>query len=85
MLAQFLKFLVQTKANRKVVLAGFTNSAGAADENIALSLERANAIKQALLRKLGDPQYAKLIDARGYGPALPVACNDNEAGASRYG
>jgi phosphate transport system substrate-binding protein len=82
-LAQFLEFLRQTRPDRKVVLAGFADSAGTVDRNIALSLERANAVKQAMLRKLGDPQYAKLIDTRGFGPALPVACNENEAGRDK--
>jgi phosphate transport system substrate-binding protein len=82
-LAQFLDFLRQTKQERKVVLAGFSDTAGTVDRNIALSLERANAVKQALLRKLADPQYAKLIDTRGFGPALPVACNENDAGREK--
>jgi phosphate transport system substrate-binding protein len=82
-LAQFLQFLLQRKAGGKLVLAGFTDSAGTADKNIALSLQRANVVRQSLLRKLGDPQYAKLIETRGYGPALPVACNDNEAGRDK--
>jgi phosphate transport system substrate-binding protein len=82
-LAQFLEFLRQTRQDRKVVLAGFSDSAGSVDRNVALSLERANAVRQALLRKLGDPQYAKLIDTRGFGPALPVACNETEAGRDK--
>ncbi len=82
-LAEFLEFLRQVKQERKVVLAGFSDSAGTVDRNIALSLERANAVKQALLRKLADPQYAKLIDTRGFGPALPVACNENSAGREK--
>jgi phosphate transport system substrate-binding protein len=81
--AQFLQFLRQTKPERKLVLAGFSDSAGTVDKNIVLSLERANAVKQALLRKLGDPQYAKLIDTRGYGPSVPVACNENETGRDK--
>jgi phosphate transport system substrate-binding protein len=82
-LAQFLQFLRQTKSERKLVLAGFTDSVGTIDKNIALSLERANAVRQALLRKLRDPQYTKLIEIRGYGPALAVACNENEAGQDK--
>jgi phosphate transport system substrate-binding protein len=82
-LALFLQFLRQTRLDRKVVLAGFSDSAGLVDRNIAISLERANAVKQALLRKLGDRQYAKLIDTRGFGPALPVACNENDAGRDK--
>jgi phosphate transport system substrate-binding protein len=65
------------------VLAGFTDSVGARDRNIAISLERASALRQALLGKLRDPQYAKLVDVRGYGPALPVACNETEFGRDK--
>ena len=66
------------------MLVGFSDSFGALDKNIAISLERANAVRQALLGKLrGDPQYAKLLDVRGYGPALPVACNDSEFGRDK--
>jgi phosphate transport system substrate-binding protein len=82
-LAQFLRFLVETKSAKKLVLVGFTDSAGARGKNIAISLERANAVRQALLGKLRDPQYAKLLDVRGYGPALPVACNDSEFGRDK--
>jgi outer membrane protein OmpA-like peptidoglycan-associated protein len=38
-------------------------------------------VRQALLRK--DLQTARLIDTRGYGPALPVACNESEAGREK--
>jgi phosphate transport system substrate-binding protein len=82
-LARFLQFIKESKPGRKLVLAGFTDSVGAIDKNIALSLERANAVRQALLRKLRDPQYARLIEVRGYGPVLAVACNDSEAGRDK--
>jgi phosphate transport system substrate-binding protein len=82
-LARFLQFLKESKSVRKLVLVGFTDSVGAIDKNIALSLERANAVRQALLRKLRDPQYARLIEVRGYGPALAVACNESEAGRDK--
>jgi phosphate transport system substrate-binding protein len=82
-LARFLQFVKESKLTRKVVLAGFTDSVGAFDKNIALSLERANAVRQALLRKLRDPQYSRLIEIRGYGPTLPVACNESEAGRDK--
>ncbi len=80
-IAQFLEFLREIKSKRKVVLAGFSDSAGGVSKNIALSLERANAVRQALLRK--NPLFAPLIDTRGYGPALPVACNETETGRDK--
>jgi len=82
-LSQFLQFIRESKSARKLVLAGFTDSVGAIDKNTALSLERAKAVRQALLRKLPDPQYARLIEVRGYGPALSVACNEGEAGRDK--
>jgi phosphate transport system substrate-binding protein len=82
-LTEFLRFIQAAKSTRKLVLVGFTDSVGTVDKNIALSLERANVARQALLRKLRDPQFAKLIEIRGYGPALPVACNENEAGRDK--
>lgn len=82
-LAQFLQFIRESKSARKLVLAGFTDSVGAIDKNMTLSLERANAVRQALLRKLRDPWYARLIETRGYGPAIAVACNENEAGRDK--
>jgi phosphate transport system substrate-binding protein len=80
-IARFLEFLRETRATRKLVLAGFSDSVGAVDKNIALSLERANAVRQALSRKA--PQYISIIETRGYGPVLPVACNDDEAGRDK--
>jgi phosphate transport system substrate-binding protein len=82
-LAQFLRFLRETKSERKLLLVGFTDSVGALDKNIAVSVERANAVRQALLGRLRDPQYAKLLEVRGYGPALPVACNESELGRDK--
>ena len=80
-LAQFLRFLRETKSGRRLVFAGFSDSEGAVPRKVALSLERANAARQALVRK--DPRNAEVIDARGYGPVLPVACNDSETGRDK--
>jgi len=82
-LAQFLQFMRETQSGSRLLLVGFTDSVGALDKNIALSLERANAVRLALLRKLRNPQYARLIETRGYGPALAVACNESEAGRDK--
>ena len=82
-LAQFLRFLRETKSERKLLLVGFTDSVGALDKNMAVSLLRASAVRQALLGKLRDPQYARLLEVRGYGPDLPVACNESEFGRDK--
>jgi phosphate transport system substrate-binding protein len=82
-LANFLRFMRETKSERRLLLVGFTDAVGATERNVAISLERANAVRQALLGKLRDPQYARLIEARGYGSTLPVACNDNDLGRDK--
>jgi len=81
--AQFLQFMKESKSARTLVLAGFADSVGARAKNTALSLERANVVRQALLQKLRDPQYARLIEVRGFGPVLPVACNESEGGRDK--
>jgi outer membrane protein OmpA-like peptidoglycan-associated protein len=80
-LARFLQFLRETKSERKLVLAGFSDSAGAVDKNVALSLERANAVRQALLHK--DPQYVKLIDTRGMARLFRLPATRTRGAATR--
>jgi phosphate transport system substrate-binding protein len=82
-LALFLRFMHEIKSERKLLLVGFTDSAGTVGKNVILSLGRASAVRQALLEKLQDSQYSGLIEVRGYGPALPVACNESEVGRDK--
>jgi len=82
-LAMFLRFMHETKSESKLLLVGFTDSVGTVGRNVILSLGRASAVRQALIGKLHDPQYAGLIEIRGYGPALPVACNESDAGRDK--
>jgi len=82
-LSEFLQFMRVNKSGSKLLLVGFTDSIGAFDKDIELSFQRANAVRQALLRKLRNPQYAKMIETRGYGSALAVACNETETGRDK--
>jgi outer membrane protein OmpA-like peptidoglycan-associated protein len=72
-LAQFL----QRNPERDVAIEGFTDSTGTPEGNRRLSEQRAAAVKEALVR-LGIE--AARIDARGYGPAFPVATNATPTG-----
>lgn len=78
---QFLRFLRETRSPRRIVLAGFSDAEGGVARNVTLALDRANAVKQALIRK--DPRNAEVIDIRGYGPELPVGCNDSDTGREK--
>jgi outer membrane protein OmpA-like peptidoglycan-associated protein len=62
---------------RDVAIEGFTDSTGSDEANRLLSERRALAVKQALVERGVERGR---IDARGYGPAFPVASNDNPTG-----
>ena len=58
-------------------IVGHTDATGNAEQNAALSLERASAIKGALVERGIDAQR---LDTAGAGPMRPVASNDTDAG-----
>jgi outer membrane protein OmpA-like peptidoglycan-associated protein len=72
-LAQFLR----KHPERHIAVEGFSDGAGAKDAAERLSERRAQAVKFALVQSGIEPHR---IDARGFGPAFPVASNDTEGG-----
>lgn len=68
---------------RTAMLIGFTDAPGKPQFNAALSQKRADEIRSAVLKELANPEAARRIVARGYGPAAPVACNGGDAGQFR--
>jgi len=66
--------------NVRMTVAGYTDSVGSADSNLALSRNRANAICAQLVGK-GVP--ADRLVAEGYGAENPVADNTTEEGRAR--
>lgn len=73
---QLAAFLQQQPA-RSVLIKGFTDSTGSEEFNLRLSELRADAVRDALVARGVDPGR---IQTRGFGPAMPVASNNNEAG-----
>lgn len=63
---------------RRVVLVGHTDSKGDLDRNIALSQERAQAVRTALVETYEIP--AEQVSARGIGFLAPRATNATEEG-----
>lgn len=66
---------------RRLILTGFSDGKGPADANRALSLARAENVRQELERSMGGalPEAVSLeIDA--FGEMLPVACDDSAWG-----
>jgi outer membrane protein OmpA-like peptidoglycan-associated protein len=74
-LSELLDYL-QRHASVKVEIAGHTDNTGEESHNQQLSADRANSIRDWLIRK-GISAY-RLI-AKGYGSTQPVADNSTEA------
>ncbi|TAG11927.1 MAG: OmpA family protein, partial [Rhodobacterales bacterium] len=66
--------------NERMVLAGFSDGSGAAEANLALSVERAARVAQELAAIAPDlgPEALPAID--GFGEALPMACDETAIG-----
>ena len=72
-LGGFLKAYPQ----RKALIEGYTDSTGSADHNQALSEQRAEAVRTALV---GMGVESDRLGTHGYGEANPVAGNDGASG-----
>jgi outer membrane protein OmpA-like peptidoglycan-associated protein len=64
--------------NIRVVIEGHTDSAGSVDQNLSLSQRRADAVLKFLVVNYGIP--ADRLKSKGFGPAEPIATNDNAEG-----
>jgi OmpA-OmpF porin, OOP family len=68
------------KTDITVEIAGHTDDVGDADDNLLLSQNRANAVKNWLVQRGIDKDR---IIAKGYGETKPVASNTTEAGKQK--
>lgn len=75
-LQQLVDFLRQNP-ERRIVIEGFTDSVGSEALNMELSERRAQAVREALVRR-GAP--TDRIEAHGYGEGFPVAENTSPGG-----
>ncbi len=73
---QLVTFLNQYP-QRQALVEGFTDNVGADGHNQALSGQRADAVRAALVSKGVD---SARVNSRGYGEAYPVAGNDSSGG-----
>lgn len=63
-----------------VEIHGHTDSIGTEEQNLNLSLERAKTVKNFLIKNGID---SARIQTRGFGEAIPIAANDNEANMAK--
>jgi len=75
-LDELLEYL-QWKTDQQVEIAGHTDNTGVAADNIALSQQRADAVKAWLTKK---GIAADRVTAKGYGASQPTADNSTEQG-----
>ena len=63
-------------ADRSLLFAGFTDGRGSAEANRALSLSRAETVRDALLSIVGNLPEDVSLDVAGFGETLPMGCDD---------
>lgn len=78
-LSRLIEF-VQRRSGARVLIEGHTDSTGRAAANQALSLSRAQSVRQALIEEGVDPRR---LEARGLGQSQPVADNGSAEGRTR--
>lgn len=66
---------LQNNPNVKIELSGHTDNRGVHSDNVKLSLQRVNKVKEYLVSKGID---SKRIAGKGYGGTKPIASNDTE-------
>ena len=67
-------------AGESLVLVGFSDGSGAAEANLALSMERANRVADELRAAAPDLREDQLPRIVAFGEALPMACDETAAG-----
>jgi outer membrane protein OmpA-like peptidoglycan-associated protein len=74
-LEQLLEFM-RGKPTVEIELAGHTDNQGDFDENLRLSKQRVDLVKDYLVK---NGITANRVSTRGYGPTRPIASNNSEA------
>lgn len=67
-------------ADAKLLLLGFSDSAGGYQANLDLSRRRAEAVRRAILVQVGPTFDPARIEIDAFATVAPVACNDTAAG-----
>jgi len=71
--------VIKEYPNASVLIEGYTDSKGSDSYNLKLSQNRANSVKDWLVKKGGIS--GKIMTTKGWGEAKPVAPNENKDGS----
>jgi outer membrane protein OmpA-like peptidoglycan-associated protein len=72
--------MMKKNPSMSIELRGHTDSKGSKEKNLKLSQDRADAVKEALVKKGIDDSRIKSV---GYGDTVPIDSNDTEEGRSK--
>jgi OmpA-OmpF porin, OOP family len=72
--------ILKAHPNARVQVQGFTDASGADQANLALSQQRADAVRTALIQRGVAPDQ---VSARGFGGSNPIATNATPAGRAQ--
>jgi phosphate transport system substrate-binding protein len=81
-MARLTEYLEGMPEGTSIRLVGFTDSVGAFDSNLALSIARAEQVMAELQDFAGDRLSNVSMDATGFGEVAPTACNTDDRGKS---
>jgi phosphate transport system substrate-binding protein len=73
-------FLETQPDTTELVMVGFTDDVGAFDANVTLSRERAAAVMEQFQAAYPELAERVSIEANGFGPIAPAACNVSDTG-----
>ena len=76
------RYLKTRSGSGRLLLLGFADAVGSFDANLALSENRANSVRDALI-KTGAGLDPVVIIAKGYSELMPVACNSSDLGREK--
>lgn len=68
------------KQNEKMEIGGHTDNVGSDTDNLKLSQQRTEAIRQYLIKK---GTQSTRVSAKGYGASEPIADNSSDAGCQK--
>lgn len=75
-------YLKSRRRGARLLLLGFADAVGSFEVNLTLARNRANSVRDALLKAGANLDPAAIL-VKGYGELMPVACNSSDLGREK--